>query len=179
MVIEAMSAAAPGRGGRGCRRQRKRAPVPHLLRGEDLEAVSRSLGVTAATLSGWRDAFLAAGEASQQYAVVLFVYLVRRIAVRQPGDAQAMDGQPRRGERQLQERFGISRERQDAFAAKSHHLAHRAWEEGFYDDHVVQVKDSEMGRDEGIRADSPSMAWPGSTRSSVRAARYRLGTPRR
>jgi transposase len=35
-----------------------------LLRGEDLEAVSRSLGVTAATLSGWRDAFLAAGEAA-------------------------------------------------------------------------------------------------------------------
>jgi len=33
------------------------------LRGEDLETVSRSLGVTAATLSGWRDAFLAAGEA--------------------------------------------------------------------------------------------------------------------
>jgi acetyl-CoA acyltransferase len=55
---------------------------------------------------------------------------------------------------QLQERFGISRERQDAFAAKSHQLAHRAWEEGFYDDHVVQVKDSEIGRDEGIRADS-------------------------
>ncbi|MGY2876386.1 acetyl-CoA acyltransferase [Marmoricola sp. URHA0025 HA25] len=55
---------------------------------------------------------------------------------------------------QLQERFGISRERQDAFAAKSHHLAHRAWEEGFYDDLVVQVKDSEVARDEGIRADS-------------------------
>jgi len=54
---------------------------------------------------------------------------------------------------QLQERFGISRERQDAFAAKSHKLAHRAWEEGFYDDHVVQVKDTEIGRDEGIRAD--------------------------
>ncbi len=35
-----------------------------LLRGEDLETVSRSLGVTAATLSGWRDAFLAAGEAA-------------------------------------------------------------------------------------------------------------------
>jgi transposase len=35
-----------------------------LLRGEDLELVSRSLGVTAATLSGWREAFLAAGEAS-------------------------------------------------------------------------------------------------------------------
>ena len=30
-----------------------------LLRGEDLETVSRELGVTAATLTGWRDAFLA------------------------------------------------------------------------------------------------------------------------
>ena len=38
--------------------------VLRLLRGEDLELVSRSLGVTAATLSGCRDAFLAAGEAS-------------------------------------------------------------------------------------------------------------------
>ncbi len=54
--------AAPGRGGR-MSRQRKRDAVLRLLRGEDLETVSRSLGVTAATLSGWRDAFLAAGEA--------------------------------------------------------------------------------------------------------------------
>lgn len=45
-------------------RQRKMAAVMRLLRGEDLEMVSRSLGVTAATLSGWRDAFLAAGEAA-------------------------------------------------------------------------------------------------------------------
>jgi transposase len=45
-------------------RQRKRDAVLRLLRGEDLELVSRSLGVTAATLSSWRDAFLAAGEAS-------------------------------------------------------------------------------------------------------------------
>jgi transposase-like protein len=44
-------------------RQRKRDAVLRLLRGEDLETVSRSLGVTAATLSGWRDAFLTAGEA--------------------------------------------------------------------------------------------------------------------
>ena len=29
-----------------------------------METVSRGLGVTAATLSGWRDAFLAAGEAA-------------------------------------------------------------------------------------------------------------------
>ena len=53
----------PGRGGR-MSRQRKRAAVLRLLRGEDLETVSRALGVTAATLSGWRDAFLAAGEAA-------------------------------------------------------------------------------------------------------------------
>ena len=35
-----------------------------LLRGENLETVSRSLGVTAARLSGWHDAFIAAGEAA-------------------------------------------------------------------------------------------------------------------
>jgi transposase-like protein len=52
-----------GRSGR-MSRARKRDAVLRLLRGEDLELVSRALGVTAATLSGWRDAFLAAGEAA-------------------------------------------------------------------------------------------------------------------
>ena len=52
-----------GQGGR-MSRQRKRDAVLRLLRGEDLELVSRALGVTAATLSGWRDAFLAGGEAN-------------------------------------------------------------------------------------------------------------------
>ena len=33
-----------------------------LLRGEELDALSRELGVTAATLSSWREAFLAAGQ---------------------------------------------------------------------------------------------------------------------
>ena len=56
-------AAGLGRGGR-MSRQRKSAAVRRLLRGEDLETVSRSLSVTAATLSGWREAFLAAGEAA-------------------------------------------------------------------------------------------------------------------
>src|SRR3712207_9518028 len=56
-------AVGPGRGGRMSRR-RKRDAVLRLLRGEDLETVSRALGVTAATLSGWRNAFLAGGEAS-------------------------------------------------------------------------------------------------------------------
>jgi transposase len=44
--------------------RRKQSAVLRLLRGEDLELVSRGLGVTAAELSAWRDAFLAAGEAS-------------------------------------------------------------------------------------------------------------------
>ena len=43
---------------------RKREAVLRLLRGEDLELVSRELGVTAAELSGWREAFPAAGEMS-------------------------------------------------------------------------------------------------------------------
>ena len=43
---------------------RKREAVLRLLRGEDLELLSRELVVTAAELSGWREAFLAAGEAS-------------------------------------------------------------------------------------------------------------------
>ena len=55
--------AALGRGGR-MSRQRKSAAVLRLLRGEDLETVSRELGVTAATLTNWHDAFLAAGEAA-------------------------------------------------------------------------------------------------------------------
>jgi transposase-like protein len=35
--------------------------VLRLLRGEELDALSRELGVTAATLSSWREEFLAAG----------------------------------------------------------------------------------------------------------------------
>src|SRR3954449_10615839 len=43
---------------------RKQEAVLRLLRGEDLEPVSRELCVTAAELSGWRDRFLAGGGAS-------------------------------------------------------------------------------------------------------------------
>src|SRR4029450_13892434 len=43
---------------------RKTATVLRLLRGEDLELLSRELGITAATLSGWRDDFLAGGQAA-------------------------------------------------------------------------------------------------------------------
>src|SRR3954464_12562372 len=61
--VPGSGAVALGRGGR-MSRPRKREAVLRLLRGEDLETVSRALGVTAATLAGWRDAFLAGGEAA-------------------------------------------------------------------------------------------------------------------
>ena len=44
--------------------RRKTETVLRLLRGEDLELLSRELGVTAATLSTWRDDFLAGGQAA-------------------------------------------------------------------------------------------------------------------
>jgi hypothetical protein len=41
--------------------KRKRDAVRRLLRGEDLNVLSRELGVTGAALAGWRDAFLEGG----------------------------------------------------------------------------------------------------------------------
>lgn len=55
----ANGAGAEGKGRFSVRR--KAEAVLRLLRGEGLEVLSRELGVTAATLSGWREAFLAAG----------------------------------------------------------------------------------------------------------------------
>ena len=43
--------------------KRKTAAVLRLLRGEDIETLSRELGVTAAMLCGWREQFLASGTA--------------------------------------------------------------------------------------------------------------------
>ena len=60
---------------------------------------------------------------------------------------------------QLADRFSISRERQDEFAARSHNLADAAWEAGFYDGLVVPVEGVELARDEGIR--------PGSTAAKL------------
>ena len=54
----------------------------------------------------------------------------------------------------LQERFGISRERQDEFSVRSHRLADEAWTAGRYDDLVVPVAGVELARDEGIRPGS-------------------------
>jgi acetyl-CoA acyltransferase len=60
---------------------------------------------------------------------------------------------------QLRDKFSISRERQDAFAARSHQLAAAAWDAGFYDPLVVAVPGADLARDESIR--------PGSTTETL------------
>lgn len=55
-------ALAPDRGRYSVRR--KTEAVLRLLQGEPLDVLSRELGVTAATLSNWRDDFLAGGQAN-------------------------------------------------------------------------------------------------------------------
>ncbi len=55
---------------------------------------------------------------------------------------------------QLRDKFSISRDRQDAFAARSHQLADAAWSAGFYDPLVVPVPGADLARDESIRAGS-------------------------
>jgi len=54
----------------------------------------------------------------------------------------------------LAEKFGIDRERQDAFAVRSHRLAHQAWERGVLAEEVTPVPGTGLERDEGIRPDT-------------------------
>ena len=49
---------------------------------------------------------------------------------------------------------GVTREEQDAFAVRSHHLSAKAWDDGFYDPWVVGVDGVDLTRDEGIRPDT-------------------------
>lgn len=62
---------------------------------------------------------------------------------------------------QLREKYNITRERQDEFAAKSHVLAARAWDEGNYANLTVAVDGASLERDESIR--------PGSTAEKLSA----------
>jgi acetyl-CoA acyltransferase len=55
----------------------------------------------------------------------------------------------------LAEKYGVTRQAQDEFAAGSHNRAAAAWDEGFYDNLVSPVPGTDLVRDEGIR--------PGST----------------
>jgi acetyl-CoA acetyltransferase family protein len=52
---------------------------------------------------------------------------------------------------QLAERYAVTREASDEFAARSQTLAAKAWTDGAYDAAVVQVEGAHLARDEGIR----------------------------
>ncbi|KOU06678.1 beta-ketoadipyl CoA thiolase [Streptomyces sp. NRRL F-5755] len=52
----------------------------------------------------------------------------------------------------IAEKFGIDRAAQDAFALASHRKAARAWDEGAYEAEVVPLPDTDLARDEAIRA---------------------------
>jgi acetyl-CoA acetyltransferase family protein len=52
---------------------------------------------------------------------------------------------------QLGEKYSITREAADEFAARSQELSAKAWANGAYDGQVVQVEGAELTRDEGIR----------------------------
>jgi acetyl-CoA C-acetyltransferase len=54
----------------------------------------------------------------------------------------------------LREKYSVTREQQDEFAANSHNLSAAAWDDGFYDNLVVPVPGTDLVRDEGIRAGS-------------------------
>lgn len=54
----------------------------------------------------------------------------------------------------LREKYGVTRDAQDGFAADSHNLSAAAWDEGFYDNLVASVPGTDLVRDEGIRAGS-------------------------
>ncbi|WP_295788943.1 thiolase family protein [uncultured Microbacterium sp.] len=61
----------------------------------------------------------------------------------------------------LAEIHDISREEQDAFAARSHRLAAAAWADGRFADEIVQVEGHVLARDEGIRDDSTAEVLAG------------------
>lgn len=61
----------------------------------------------------------------------------------------------------LRERFGVTRERQDAFAARSHRLADEAWTAGRYDDQLLRMDGVALDRDESIRPGSTAEALAG------------------
>ena len=75
--------------------KRKTDAVLRLLRGEELDALSRELGVTAATLSTWRDEFLAAGELAKRSGDADFDGHSDKFLTQRRGDAQMQGSCPR------------------------------------------------------------------------------------
>ena len=82
---------------------------------------------------------------------------------------------------QLADRHGIGRDRQDAFAARSHQLAAAAWDDGFYDDLVVPVEglDARRGHPPGHHHRDPGRAEAGVPARRHDHRRQRLAAQRR
>ena len=90
------AATGRGRGGRFSA-GRKRETVLRLLRGEDLESVSRELGITAARASHWRDQFLAAGQAGLKSRAPNLNAYTARLRAHHQGILPRAPGPDRRG----------------------------------------------------------------------------------
>ena len=72
------------------------------------------------------------------------------------------------GTDEISAEFGITREEQDRWAARSHERAHAAWESGLFDEEVISVDVPQrsggslvVARDEGIRPETTSKALAG------------------
>lgn len=61
----------------------------------------------------------------------------------------------------LADRYNISRDEQDAFAARSHARAAAAWSNGTFDSQIVQVAGAELATDESLRADTTAAGLAG------------------
>jgi acetyl-CoA acetyltransferase family protein len=77
----------------------------------------------------------------------------------------------------LAEKFGIDRGRQDAFAVRSHRLAHQAWERGVLAEEVASVPGTGLERDEGIRPDTTTERLAALKSSFREGGRSRPATP--
>jgi len=78
---------------------------------------------------------------------------------------------------QLAERFSISRERQDEFAARSHRLADAAWRRGSTTTWWYRSRASISPATRASAPDRVPRSWPASSRRSVRTAPSRPPTP--
>jgi acetyl-CoA acetyltransferase len=77
----------------------------------------------------------------------------------------------------LADKFGIDRDRQDAFAARSHRLAHEGWERGVLAEEVAAVPGTGLERDEGIRPDTTSERLAALEPSFLEGGTVALGHP--
>ncbi|QSQ17912.1 transposase [Myxococcus landrumensis] len=80
--------------------KRKKEAVLRLLKGEELDALTRELGVTAAVLSEWREKFLAGAEANlKSREPELETTFKKRGSSNHPSAEKRGIGGPRRGAR--------------------------------------------------------------------------------